>query len=92
MRMHVLAGIFLRALFVRLHIRQRSHRFELPRTLRISGDTHRNLIPTEKNLSTVLLKQYTENNTRGATMHVLVGSRVIRPRDGRSSLVSALKD
>ena len=91
-RVHVLAGIFLRALFVWLHIRQCSHRFELPHTLCISGDTHRNLIPTKKNLSIVLLKQYTENNTLGATTHLLVGSQVIQPRDGRSSLVSALKD
>ena len=92
MCVHVLVGIFPRALFVQLHIIQRPHGFELPCILHISGDTHRNLIPTEKNLSTMLLKQYTENNTRGATTHVLVGSPVIRPRDGRSSLVSALKD
>ena len=77
MLMHVHVGIFARALFVWLHIRECSHKFELPHTLHISGDTTRNLIPTKKNLSTVLLKQYTKNNTRGATRHILVGSRVI---------------
>ena len=45
-----------------------------------------------ENISTILLKQNTENSTRVDYSHILVGSQIIQPMDGWSSLVGALKD
>ena len=59
--------VYQKAPFVRLCIRQYHYGFELPHTLSISGKTS---IPNEKILLVILLKEYTENNTGGATTHV----------------------
>ena len=55
--------------------------FEPPRTLRISGDTYSILRPTEQPFDHPTKMVHREQHS-GRNEHVLVGSRVVQPRDG----------